>query len=344
MPGLVTFGISYDNKVKQLVSSLSLASIYIELNDVNTLKAIIQEIRKVNIWVFIAIIDNTIYNQLHETMLDLLREGASIVLPSQPTAVNFYNEYKSRFYLFNKNFKFNQLFFYKLVTFNAITSDEWKEILDFRLNLLKERNRLLIKKAAFAKQTPPKPLVDIRTLDRNQPKHIAEYNEAKDLFEKFAQKVGDFKVTQIQKVQNLDMKIRFIVCQAHLWKPSYKNYKFHGTDSNAIALISQQGFRFGGRNTGLFGGGIYFATDSFKSHAYTKNSNQMLICQVAIGKVLQAASHMQNALPESIKGKADSLFAPRKTGNVGIAPYDEWICWHPDQAYAKYIISYSTTK
>ena len=86
---------------------------------------------------------------------------------------------------------------------------------------------------------------------------------------------------------------------------------------------------------------IYFL-DSAKSHSYAKGSGQMMICDVGIGEVMHPSSHMQAALPETVKHKFDTIFGPRKApGAVYGLANDEWIVWHPDQCLPKYIVTYT---
>lgn len=209
-------------------------------------------------------------------------------------------------------------------TFSGLTDDNWKEIVDHRFKLLRKRDQLLKKRQALISKGSP--LVSLIDLDTTKSEHVSLYNKAHDQFKRFAQNQGQFNVLKIQKVENIDTKIRFVTCLSHLWKPTYTKPLFHGSDPSTIQIISKEGFRFGSRNTGLFGGGIYFATDSVKSHGYTKNGGQMLICIVGVGQVHHATSHMQTALPETLKHSSDTIFGPRKVANnaYGLA-YDEWV-------------------
>ena len=65
--------------------------IFIESNDVTTLIKTIEKIRQINIWVFIGIIDATIWGDLHGKMLQLLRTGASLVFDSISNAQIFHS-------------------------------------------------------------------------------------------------------------------------------------------------------------------------------------------------------------------------------------------------------------
>jgi Poly(ADP-ribose) polymerase catalytic domain len=96
----------------------------------------------------------------------------------------------------------------------------------------------------------------------------------------------------------------------------------------------------------MFGCGIYFATDSSKSaqKTYTKDTNKLLLCDVALGK----AKRVDKADPTLNLAKIrqegfDSVFAPRGTHNTGGVINDEFVIFDPDQAMPRYIIFYSVT-
>ena len=126
---------------------------------------------------------------------------------------------------------------------------------------MRKRDHLVKKKQLLEKQNIP--TFSILNLDENKAEHLSIFNKAKDQFERFAGSQGQLKVTKIQKINNIENKIRYLVCLSHLWKPTYTKPKFHGTDSSTTLTIAKEGFRFGNRNTGLFGGGVYFATGFF---------------------------------------------------------------------------------
>ena len=101
------------------------------------------------------------------------------------------------------------------------------------------------------------------------------------------------------------------------------------------------------KNRGMYGAGIYFATDSSKSaqKIYTKGSSKLLLCQVALGRsftVDKAKSSM--SLPDLRRKKYDSLFAKRGTASTGGVKFDEFVVYQPDQALPKYIIHFSSIK
>jgi Poly(ADP-ribose) polymerase catalytic domain len=68
---------------------------------------------------------------------------------------------------------------------------------------------------------------------------------------------------------------------------------FHGTGKEGIEGIAEEGFRLPPEDrVGMFGRGIYFATDSTKSaqEIYTKGTNTIILCDVWLGKSYPYAS------------------------------------------------------
>jgi hypothetical protein len=71
----------------------------------------------------------------------------------------------------------------------------------------------------------------------------------------------------------------------------YIDQKFHGSDPIGSENIPKTGFLAPqppkpGKPPGMYGQGIYFATDSSKSaqEIYTGGSNKLLLCVVLLGK------------------------------------------------------------
>ena len=132
----------------------------------------------------------------------------------------------------------------------------------------------------------------------------------------------------------------------------YTDLKFHGTSIEGVQGITKNGFRLP-TNPGMYGKGIYLATDSSKSaqEIYTKGSKRLLLCHVFLGnsyqfhgsnernnfllkeKNSQSRNHGNSFLKEC---KCDSIYAPRNSE----VKNDEFIVFNPDQVFPKYIISY----
>lgn len=92
------------------------------------------------------------------------------------------------------------------------------------------------------------------------------------------------KVVKIEKVFNKDLEYRFRKAKISAFSP-YSDLKFHGTSQSSIDNIVKDGFKLP-QKAGMFGKGIYFATNSSKSaqEIYTKGSQKLLLCKVLLGK------------------------------------------------------------
>jgi hypothetical protein len=104
-------------------------------------------------------------------------------------------------------------------------------------------------------------------------------------------------------------------------------------------LIGQSHFRMPGpvpqgQRGGMYGQGIYFATDSSKSAQtiYTKGSNKLLLCDVILGKSLKVnnSDHGLNA-DRLRKARCDSVYAPRGSE----VKNDEFVIFSPAQAFPR---------
>ena len=121
--------------------------------------------------------------------------------------------------------------------------------------------------------------------------------------------------------------------------------KFHGTSEDAVNAIIK-GFKLPNK-TGLYGKRVYFASDSSKSaqEIYTKGSNTLLLCKIALGKTYTVEGGQQNMTLEKLtKHGYDSLFAKRGTRETGGVKFDEFVVYRPNKAIPKYILHYEAAK
>lgn len=174
----------------------------------------------------------------------------------------------------------------------------------------------------------------------------AEYMKVQDQVTKFIQPCHNWfpAITKIEKVTNLVLEKKFEEAKSRAFG-DYIDTKFHGTSDEGVKGITENGFRLPDENLqdgkrGMFGQGIYFATDSSKSaqQIYTKGSGKLLLCQVILGKsksVLAADNKLnKNKLRDQ---KYDSIFAPRGSA----VKNDEFVIFDPDQALPQYVIHFS---
>ncbi|XP_028413718.1 NFX1-type zinc finger-containing protein 1-like [Dendronephthya gigantea] len=174
----------------------------------------------------------------------------------------------------------------------------------------------------------------------------AEYQMVNDLVVKFTQKMHNWfpKITKIEKVTNLVLEKKFEEAKSKAFG-DYIAQKFHGTDDNGVRGITQNGFRMPDPNPpankrGMYGQGIYFATDSSKSaqNIYTKGSQKLLLCLVILGKSKTVQQSDYNLNKQKLRSHGyDSVFAPRGTA----VKNDEFVIFDPDQALPQYIIHFS---
>ena len=150
-------------------------------------------------------------------------------------------------------------------------------------------------------------------------------------------------ITKIEKVTNLVQEKKFELAKLNVLG-DYEDHKFHGTDNAGVKGITENGFRLPA-NPGMYGAGIYFATDSSKSaqHIYTKGSNKLLVCRVLLGKTMNVCGADKNLKLQTLRSKGfDSVFAPRNSKNTNGVMNDEFVIYDPAQAKVDYIVHYNT--
>ena len=191
------------------------------------------------------------------------------------------------------------------------------------------------------------PTFSVDPMSRSGPT-AAEYQMVNDLVVKFVQPMHNWfpKVTRIEKVTNnaLEKKFEEAKCMAF---GDHIDTKFHGTDDNGVRAIIKDGFRMPDQNPppskrGMYGQGIYFATDSSKSaqKIYTKGSQKLLLCQVILGKSKTVQQPDYNLNKQKLRSHGyDSVYAPRGTA----VKNDEFVIFDPNQALPQYIIHFSDT-
>ena len=169
------------------------------------------------------------------------------------------------------------------------------------------------------------------------------YLDVQDLVLKYVQPGHNWYpvVTRIEKVTNLALESKWLESKSK--RSDFRTaLKFHGTSADAVDSIVKGGFRLGA--PGMYGVGVYFATDSSKSaqRMYTKGSNQLLLCDVLLGKSMTVDKAIPDMTLQKLKTKGyDSLFARRDTKSTGGVLYDEFVVYDPHQALPRYIIHYS---
>jgi len=178
---------------------------------------------------------------------------------------------------------------------------------------------------------------------------LRDYVDVEDQVKKYVQPGHNWypRVDKIVEVKNPELKIRFLKVSTKLFDREPQTVKkFHGTSDDGVDGITKTGFRLPA-SPGMYGAGIYLATDSSKSaqEIYTKGSNKLILCDVLLGNslVVDKATPRMDA-KELKKMGYDSLYAPRDTKGTGGVLFDEYVVFNPDQVFPHYIISFTVNK
>jgi len=132
---------------------------------------------------------------------------------------------------------------------------------------------------------------------------------------------------------------------------------FHGTKSNIVDFIIQQGFEERiAKDEGTFGAGIYFAENSSKSDEYiTPDSNgfcKLFLCRVCLGIPFVATQSLisirrppcrNGDIGPCVHDRADSVLAEcKRTGNQNatLERYREFIVYDRSQCYPEFLITF----
>ena len=214
---------------------------------------------------------------------------------------------------------------------------ERKAIAEFKAQLNQELEEL---------KTLPVPAV-LRTILDPEGDQASEYYEVEDRVKRYVQLKHKWfpEVTRIEKVYNHRLYQNYLKETDNLQDPMHKVMLFHGTSVEAAENIIAKGFKLP-KTAGMFGKGIYFATDSSKSaqDMYTKGSNLLLLCEVNLGRCKteeKDKSYMDSKILQYLG--YDSLYAKRNTREKGGVMFDEYVIYRPAQAIVKYIIHYTCT-
>ncbi len=151
------------------------------------------------------------------------------------------------------------------------------------------------------------------------------------------------RIVKIEKVKNLKLEAKFEAAKMRS-VGDFEDLKFHGTSNEGVEGIIRDGFRMPGapkfgQQPGMYGQGIYFATDSSKSaqEIYTKGSHMLLLCNVLLGRSKEVRSADNKLNKKGLRKEGfDSVYAPRGTE----VKNDEFVIFDPAQALPVYIIHY----
>lgn len=173
-----------------------------------------------------------------------------------------------------------------------------------------------------------------------------EYIQAMDRVMRYVKtefKTG-VKIRSIERIENpaLDRRVYRVYDQLFK-KNSEPMLLLHGTSGDSAENIIREGFQVGSK--GMYGAGIYFATDTSKSAQYSRDSGvkTMLLCYVVLGKYMECSGPQPTFNLQVIVSKGfDSVFAKRNTKLTGGVYNDEYIIYRPEQATPRYLVKFET--
>uniref|UniRef100_A0A1I8H7A7 Poly [ADP-ribose] polymerase n=1 Tax=Macrostomum lignano TaxID=282301 RepID=A0A1I8H7A7_9PLAT len=173
-----------------------------------------------------------------------------------------------------------------------------------------------------------------------------EYYKISDRVLRYALKEHNIKleIRSIEKIKNpvLDKKLFNVYNEMHK-KDCVPELLFHGTTRKNAEMIIQNGFKVG--NSGMFGAGIYFATDSTKSAQYCRGTGikSLLLCDVLLGKTMVCDAPKTSLTLEQVRTAGyDSVFARRNSKKKGGVLNDEYIVYRAEQATPRYLIKFGS--
>ena len=175
---------------------------------------------------------------------------------------------------------------------------------------------------------------------------LLEYNGITDGLRKFLGlpnlHQNDISITGVSRIKNDKLKMKWRQVRGEMFQPDTAETMFHGTSIASIAGIIRDGFNLPS-NPGMFGKGIYFASDQSKSAQYSlqRGSYVLLGCNVRIGKSLTLKSGCKTMnLYELQRKGCDSVFAPGGTKKSGGVRRGEYVIYRPEQALPTHLVHF----
>lgn len=170
---------------------------------------------------------------------------------------------------------------------------------------------------------------------------LHEENDVIDLVTRFVKKEHDtlLRVGKIWKVSNPHLEKCFAEgCSDLFVDDPAVVVKFHGTSEGNAAEILAHGFKLPIK-PGVYGKGIYFASDSTKSARYMRGEfGVLLVCKVALGKVLTLQKRDKTLDQSTMKTKGyDSVYAARDSKSTGGVYNDEYIVYDGCQVLPTFV-------
>lgn len=180
---------------------------------------------------------------------------------------------------------------------------------------------------------------DAEIILRNMNHSDAEYIKVQKHFEMTMPK-NVAKITKIQKIDNNFLNLKYLM-QKFLFdimaRDTNLKYLFHGTSKNKPEVIYTNpiGFDMRCSNSGLWGKGIYFATNAKYSnnYAYVNGSEkQIFLCEVILGTCTEKTEHANSEIIKPTSGY-DTVWAYAGDSDI-------YIKYENSLVYPAYLISY----
>jgi len=151
---------------------------------------------------------------------------------------------------------------------------------------------------------------------------------------------GTYNIQKIEMIINTEKFKNYRAKREGIAKANKKHSKranqrwlFHGSPS--ARTVALEGFKKTYSRGGLYGAGMYFASQSAKSHGYTGGGSPrtMLLCRVILGfHSVESSTNSQAHRPGF-----DSARAPAHI----YSGFEEYIVYDEDQALPYYLITYT---
>ena len=193
-----------------------------------------------------------------------------------------------------------------------------------------------------------------------------------------ASSTTDLKIESVQRIENVDLWQSYCFKRARLSRKGKENgfrllddiktqgtwdgppleihaneiFLFHGTSIQAVQNIIHRGFSDKlGRDSGLFGAGIYFAESATKSDEYARPINSegdhfyLFLSRVSMGSVHHTHTHLNGwreaPCRQGCRQMCRNPMHQKHDSVMGHAAYRELVVYNSDQTYPEFLIKYS---
>jgi poly [ADP-ribose] polymerase 10/14/15 len=205
--------------------------------------------------------------------------------------------------------------------------------------------------------SPPKEWTDMKDPSRAEQVLLKDGPEKQTAADWFQRSLNNkYQVVKVERIQNLALWQSFAVKRQTVISREGSGatasgassgferiWLFHGTNSETVPKIVQQGFNrsFCGKNATMYGKGVYFARDSSYSAKATYSQpdssgvQRMFLCRVVVGEYSRGVKDALSPVPRP-DDKTGTLLYDSTVDNV--ADPSIFVTYHDAQAYPDYLI------